>query len=513
MTATGTVTGAGAGAGTGAGTAFILVSGPFTDGRVWTGVTERLRAAGCEVHPATLAGADPGAGQNVDLEAHIAALVELIDVVEAPTLVLVGHDYGIHPVLGAADRRARRGARIVYLDAGLPQDGDPALAAVPDRSVHELLSAAPADPVPVPAPDGWQRWGSTAGLTEDQLSQLTALAAPQPPATLTQPLKLTGALAAVPTSGILCTAGGMSIDGLQQLVAVGPPQVRALADPRVGFFELATGHWPMLSAPAELAEVLVRAAAGEGRRLTPPAEGQSPYGRPFLLDPPKRPWVRNGRLDLHLPEGDGGPYPAVLFVHGGPVPRDAYPTSRDSEFFLGYARYAAGFGVVGATVDHRLHGVADCAQAAADVAEAVEALRADPRVDQDRIALWFFSGGGLLSADWLGAPPAWLRCLAVNYPVLAPLPGWNTLEPRFRPVEAVRGAGALPIVLTRAGLEAAEMAATVAAFVAAAQDAGAALEVIDVPNGHHGFEAVDRTEESRAAVERAVHTVLGHLHG
>lgn len=34
--------------------------------------------------------------------------------------------------------------------------------------------------------------------------------------------------------------------------------------PGVTFFELATGHYPMLSTPAELADVLVRAAAGEG---------------------------------------------------------------------------------------------------------------------------------------------------------------------------------------------------------------------------------------------------------
>ncbi|WP_035804477.1 alpha/beta hydrolase [Kitasatospora mediocidica] len=506
--------------------AFVLVSGPFTDGRVWSDVAARLRKAGCEVHAATLTGAGTDtdtrtgtgtggvpAGPETDLETHIADVLRLIDAADAPELVLVGHDYGIHPVLGAADRRPERVARIVYLDAGLPQDGDLPLALVPDHTVHALLASGSDGgdtPVPPPAPDGWQLWGSTAGLAEEQLALLSELSAPQSRGTFTRPLRLSGGAAAIPTSGILCTASGMTIDSVQALVAVGPPQIRALADPRVGFFELATGHWPMLSCPGELAEVLMAAAAGEGRRLTPPAEHEVPYGRAFLLEVPERPRVRTGRVDLHLPEGES-PRPAVLFVHGGPVAPDARPTPRDSEFYLGYARYAASLGVVGATVDHRLYGIGDFGRAAADVAEAVEALRADPRVDGDRVALWFFSGGGLLTSDWLAAPPAWLRCLAANYPVLAPLPGWHSLEPRFRPVEVVAGAGRLPIVLTRAGLETSEMAATVAAFVAAAEDAGAALELIDVPNGHHGFEGLEQTEESRAAVAQAMHAVLGHL--
>ena len=63
-----------------------------------------------------------------------------------------------------------------------------------------------------------------------------------------------------------------------------------------------------------------------------------------------------------------------------------------------------------------------------------EMARADPRVDADRVAIWFFSGGGLLLADWLRRPPGWLRGVAASYPPLAPLPGWE-VDTRFRPVE------------------------------------------------------------------------------
>ncbi|MFE1034774.1 alpha/beta fold hydrolase [Streptomyces sp. NPDC058807] len=503
-------------------TAFILVSGMFTGTHVWEDTTARLTAAGAEAHAVALTGLDgpPGpAAARTDLDTHIADVLAVIDSIDATDqrIVLVGHDYGIHPALGAADRRAARVDRIVYLDSGMPSDGAPALAAVPDQSLRERLAAAAGDEdaddvLPPPAThDEWRLWGSTEGVPGPALDRLTALAAPQPTGTLLQPLRLTGAVASVPTTGVLCTGNGTSIEMVQMLVGFGDPALRALVDPRVTFFELATGHWPMLSRPAELTDVLLRAAAGEGHRLEP-VEGTEPppHLRPFPLDVPEAPRERHGNVDLHLPDADA-PRPAVLFVHGGPVPADARPTPRDWPILTGYARCAAAGGVVGAVVDHRLHDLSDYERAAADVAAAVDQVRADPRVDADRVALWFFSGGGPIAADWLDAPPPWLRCLAATYPVLAPLPNWGMSGGRFHPARAVANAGALPVVLTRVGLEMPEIAATVEEFLAAAKECGADVEVVDVPHGHHTFEAVDPTDESREAVRRAMRAVLDRL--
>ncbi len=101
--------------------------------------------------------------------------------------------------------------------------------------------------------------------------------------------------------------------------------------------------------------------------------------------------------------------------------------------------------------------------------------------------------------------------MAATYPIFAPLPGWGQVDSRFRPAATVGSAGRLPIVLTRAGLEHTAFAATVEEFLGAAEDCGAATEVIDVPHGHHGFELLDHTEQSRDAVARALRSVLGHL--
>ncbi|PKV90039.1 alpha/beta fold hydrolase [Streptomyces sp. TLI_146] len=505
-------------------TAFILVSGTFTGAYVWKETAARLTAAGAEAHAVTLTGLGErraAAGPGTDLETHIADVLAAIDAVGADRdLVLVGHDYGIHPVLGAADRRAGRIERIVYVDAGMPMDGLPALAAVPDQALRdeltrlaELGGEAATGLLPAPADAAeWQRWGSTAGVAERVLEELTQLAAPQPLATLLQPLRLTGAVAAVPTSAVLCSGNGAGIELVQNMVNLGHPALQAFVDPRVSFFELPTGHWPMLSMPAELADALLAAAAGQGHRLSAASAELPAHLRPFPLDVPDVPRERTGNVDLYVPATTGNePLPAVLFVHGGPVPADTRPTPRDWPMYAGYARLAAGQGVVSAVLDHRLHDLADYPLAEQDVRAAVDLLRTDPRVDADRIALWFFSGGGPLCAPWLGAPPVWLRCLAATYPVMAPLPNWGFGESRFRPADAVRAAGDLPIVLTRVGLEMAEIAATVEEFLAEARHCGAEVEVVDVPNGHHGFETRDPGDESREAVQRALHSVLAHL--
>jgi acetyl esterase/lipase len=230
---------------------------------------------------------------------------------------------------------------------------------------------------------------------------------------------------------------------------------------------------------------------------------------PFVLPVEAVAPERHGRVDLYVPEATQ-PRPAILFVHGGPIPADLSPAPRDWPVYQGYGSLAATRGIVGVTVDHRLHDAADYPLAAGDVAAAVQTARADPRVDAGQIAIWFFSGGGLLLADWLRTPTNWLRCAAVTYPLLAPLPAW-TVDPRFRPTEAVAMAGALPIVLTRVGRERPPVADTVEAFIVAARASKARLRVIDAPHGRHGFDMIDHTDESRKAVEDAFDTVLAEL--
>lgn len=232
-----------------------------------------------------------------------------------------------------------------------------------------------------------------------------------------------------------------------------------------------------------------------------------PFLRPLVVPFDARVPDRRGTVDVYAPDA-GQPQPAVVLVHGGPIPAEQRPTPRDWPVFQGYASIVAARGGVGATVDLPLHAAEDLPRAAGVLAEAVETVRGDPRVDARRIALWFFSGGGLLSADWLRSSPPWLRCVAASYPVLACPPELGT---RFNPAVAIGEAGPVPVVLTRVGRERAPIAGTVEGFVSAARACGAALEIIDVPGGQHAFDMFDDTDESRRAVDEAISRVLDLL--
>ncbi|MFG1676017.1 hypothetical protein [Micromonospora sp. NPDC049282] len=231
----------------------------------------------------------------------------------------------------------------------------------------------------------------------------------------------------------------------------------------------------------------------------------------FVLDPPPAPVERHGDVDLHLPAGDGR-HPAVVVVHGVPGPPDA-PDARDWPLYRGYGALLAERGVVAAIPRLSVASPDDLTVVATRIAGTADLLRADPRVDPGRLALWFFSGAGLLLGDWLRDPPGWLRGLAATYPLLAPLAEWPPIDPRFHPLDALAAGGVdpPPLVLTRAGRDRPEVAAGVTAFTAAAPRHGLPLHVVDVPNGQHGFDALDHSEESRAAVRAARDALLDLL--
>lgn len=234
--------------------------------------------------------------------------------------------------------------------------------------------------------------------------------------------------------------------------------------------------------------------------------------QPFVLATPAALRAQHDSFDVYRATdqepGDDALRPAVVFVHGGPRPPGVEWRPRDQPVFVGYGSTAAAAGLVGVVLEHHMASLAECAAAADEIATGLEQVRKLPGVDPDRIALWFFSGSGLLAADWLRDVPTWLRCLAMTYPVLQTLPEWG-VEPRFDPTLAVEDSGALPILLTRVGRDRPEFVSGVGAFVDSAHAAN--LEIIDVPNGRHGFDMLDHTDESRSAVTRALDWVLARL--
>src|SRR5262245_3692290 len=81
-------------------------------------------------------------------------------------------------------------------------------------------------------------------------------------------------------------------------------------------------------------------------------------------------------MDVYRPEGTMPParWPAILFIPGGPVPRDMLPP-REWGVFRSYGELAAASECVGVVLNHRLHALTDYEQAQADVTAAITHVR------------------------------------------------------------------------------------------------------------------------------------------
>lgn len=229
---------------------------------------------------------------------------------------------------------------------------------------------------------------------------------------------------------------------------------------------------------------------------------------PFVLPTPRVTQTSHGALELYLPNSSG-PAPAVLLIHGVPYSTQGRALPSAWQIYRGYAGQLADRGCVATVVDHSPDGRPDNERSHAALSAAIESVRAHPRVNSDRVALWFFSGGSPLSAGFLLSPPDWLRCIALTYPALG-----DTELVTIRgthPAEAVKGARGLPIVMTVVGRELPDVALTQPPFIEAARAAGVELELIEVPNGRHGFDVLDHTDESRHAVAAALSAVTDRV--
>jgi pimeloyl-ACP methyl ester carboxylesterase len=120
---------------------YVIVHGAWGGGWAFREVERLLRADGHTVFRPTLTGQGEKvhlAGlltTNIDLNLHIADVVNVIEWEDLHDLVLVGHSYGGMVITGVADRVPDRLKHVIYLDAILPEDGENANSALgnPDR--------------------------------------------------------------------------------------------------------------------------------------------------------------------------------------------------------------------------------------------------------------------------------------------------------------------------------------------------------------------------------------------
>ncbi|HEY8599973.1 MAG TPA: alpha/beta hydrolase [Thermomicrobiales bacterium] len=246
---------------------FVLVPGFWLGGWAWRDVAAPLRAAGHTVYTPSLTGLGERvhlASPAVNLETHITDIVNLLHFEELHDVILLAHSGAMQAVTGAADRVPERIARLVYLDTGPLPNGMPQADFGPpeQRARDEQIVAEQGDGwrLPFPGLDTLSQQASLAGIDEVTRGRMRALAVPMPWSLATDTLHLTNpALATLPKIGIL---NSFTEADVRQMIAAGIPAFSLMAGPEWRFVELPTSHWAMFSAPAELAAILLDAAAG-----------------------------------------------------------------------------------------------------------------------------------------------------------------------------------------------------------------------------------------------------------
>ncbi|MEZ4568908.1 MAG: alpha/beta hydrolase [Thermomicrobiales bacterium] len=243
----------------------VFVHGAWTGGWIWRDVAARLRAEGYDVYTPTLTGLGERVhlgGPDVDLDTHITDIINVLSYEDLDDVVLVGHSYSGIVVEGVADRAPDRLAGLVYVDCAPLSDGMALFNLFGDegRAATEQVANEYGDgwKLPFPSIEDLGNIASIAGLDDAALDLMTRRGTPQPIGTYRQPLSLTHEFDGEYTRSLVaCSLGDFSVEWLKSGIASGEPMLEPISAPDWTFYELETGHWPMLSEPEELSEIMI----------------------------------------------------------------------------------------------------------------------------------------------------------------------------------------------------------------------------------------------------------------
>jgi pimeloyl-ACP methyl ester carboxylesterase len=222
----------------------LLIAGLWLDGSVWDSVAAQLEARGHRAVPITLPGQGDG-NASATLADQVATVVAAVDAAAGRPMV-VGHSAACSLAWLAADARPGKISKVALI-GGFPS---------PDGAAY--FHGFPVQDGAMPFP-GWDEFEGpdSADLDDGAKRALASAAIPVPDGV---------------TGGVIRLADERRYDVPVALVCpeFTPAQAREWIDQgqvpelarskEVSFIDIDSGHWPMISAPAELARLLAQAA-------------------------------------------------------------------------------------------------------------------------------------------------------------------------------------------------------------------------------------------------------------
>ena len=218
----------------------VLVGGLWLDGSAWTGVASELEKRGRRAVPVTLPGQGDG-NTSATLDDQVAAVLAAVDA-EPGGSVVVGHSAACTLAWLAADARPGRVVKVAMIGGYPSEDGQPY------ADFFEITDGV----MPFP---GWEPFeGADAADLDEQARQAFAAAAvPVPEAVARGVVRLSSERRFDVPVVMVCPEFAPA--QAREWIAAGEIPELARAK-HVDMVDIDSGHWPMVTRPAELARIL-----------------------------------------------------------------------------------------------------------------------------------------------------------------------------------------------------------------------------------------------------------------
>lgn len=224
----------------------VLIAGLWLDGSAWDDVVPALAARGHRAVPLTLPGQGDGA-TSVTLDDQVAAVLAAVDAADGKPMV-VGHSAACALAWLAADARPERVAKAGFIGGFPAADGEP----------YADLFESRDGVMPFP---GWEPFEGpdSADLDEAARQRFADAAIPVPEGVAKSVVRLADERRFGVPAVLVCPE--FTPAQAQEWIDAGHLPELAKAS-RLDLVDIDSGHWPMLTKPAELARLLAEAAEG-----------------------------------------------------------------------------------------------------------------------------------------------------------------------------------------------------------------------------------------------------------